>query len=108
MIVVGDGDIIKNSYSKATGRMAPLGYDRYTGELFGNKDFLLNCVNYLCDDSGLISVRAREVKLRMLDETLIKSSRTSIQVKNVVIPIIIIILVGILLSYLRKRKFGKG
>jgi ABC-2 type transport system permease protein len=85
-----------------------LGYDRYTGELFGNKDFLLNCVNYLCDDSGLISVRAREVKLRMLDETLIKSSRTSIQLKNVVIPIVIIILVGILLSYLRKRKFGKG
>ncbi len=107
MIVVGDGDVIKNSYSRATGSMAPLGYDRYTGELFGNKDFLLNCVNYLCDDSGLISVRSREVKLRLLDETQVKSSRTAIQVKNVVVPIILILLAGALLTFLRKRKFSR-
>ena len=107
MIVVGDGDVIKNSYSRATGRMAPLGYDRYTGELFGNKDFLLNCVNYLCDDSGLISVRSREVKLRLLDETQVKASRTAIQVKNVLVPIVLILLTGVLLTYLRKRKFGR-
>ena len=107
MIIVGDGDIIKNSYSRATGRMAPLGYDRYTGELFGNKDFLLNCVNYLCDDSGLISVRSREVKLRLLDETQVKASRTAIQVKNVAVPIILILLAGVILSFLRKRQYGR-
>jgi ABC-2 type transport system permease protein len=107
MIIVGDGDIIKNSYSRATGRMAPLGYDRYTGEQFGNKDFLLNCVNYLCDDSGLISVRSREVKLRLLDETQVKASRTAIQVKNVAVPIILILLAGVILSFLRKRQFGR-
>jgi ABC-2 type transport system permease protein len=107
MIIVGDGDIIKNSYSRATGRMAPLGYDRYTGEQFGNKDFLLNCVNYLCDDSGLISVRSREVKLRLLDETQVKASRTAIQVKNVAVPIILILLAGVILSFLRKRQYGR-
>jgi ABC-2 type transport system permease protein len=108
MIVVGDGDVIKNSYSRTTGRMSPLGYDRYTGELFGNKDFILNCVNYLCDDSGLISVRSREVKLRLLDETQVKSSRTSIQIRNVLVPILLILISGLILSFLRKRKFGRN
>lgn len=108
MIVVGDGDVIKNSYSRTTGRMSPLGYDRYTGELFGNKDFILNCVNYLCDDSGLISVRSREVKLRLLDETQVKSSRTSIQIRNVLVPILLILVSGLILSFLRKRKFGRN
>jgi ABC-2 type transport system permease protein len=108
MIVVGDGDVIKNSYSRTTGRMSPLGYDRYTGELFGNKDFILNCVNYLCDDSGLISVRSREVKLRLLDETQVKSSRTAIQIRNVLVPIILILISGLILSFLRKRKFGRN
>jgi ABC-2 type transport system permease protein len=105
---VGDGDVIKNSYSRTTGRMSPLGYDRYTGELFGNKDFILNCVNYLCDDSGLISVRSREVKLRLLDETQVKSSRTSIQIRNVLVPILLILISGLILSFLRKRKFGRN
>lgn len=108
MIVVGDGDVIKNSYSRTTGRMSPLGYDRYTGELFGNKDFILNCVNYLCDDSGLISVRSREVKLRLLDETQVKSTRTSIQIRNVLVPILLILISGLILSFLRKRKFGRN
>jgi ABC-2 type transport system permease protein len=89
MIVIADGDVARNTVIK-NGQIAPLGYDRYSGELFGNKDFLLNCVNYLCDDAGLISVRSRTAKLRLLDETKIKAERLSIQLKNVVMPIAIL------------------
>jgi ABC-2 type transport system permease protein len=107
MIVVSDGSVIKNGVSRTTGRLSPLGYDRYTGELFGNRDFVLNCINYLCDDSGLISVRSRIIKTRLLDEAKIKGERTAIQLKNVLIPLLIITFLGFLLSFLRKRKFGK-
>jgi ABC-2 type transport system permease protein len=107
MIVVADGDVARNAVNK-NGQIAPLGYDRYSGELFGNKDFLLNCVNYLCDDAGLISVRSRTAKLRLLDETKIKAERFSIQLKNVVLPIALLLLAGVVLVNLRKRKYAKS
>jgi ABC-2 type transport system permease protein len=106
MIVVADGDVIKNGVSRTTGRLSPLGLDKYTGEMFGNRDFILNCMNYLCDDSGLISVRARVIKTRILDETKVKNERTNIQLKNVLLPLILISFLGIVLSFIRKRKFG--
>lgn len=105
MIVVGDGDVIQNGVSPSTGKLVPLGYDRYTGELFGNRDFILNCMNYLCDDDGLIAVRSRAIALRLLDEPKVKASRTRIQMQNVVIPIGIILLSGLIISRLRKRKY---
>jgi ABC-2 type transport system permease protein len=108
MIVVSDGDVMRNIVNRADNRVAPLGYDRYTGELFGNKDFLLNCVNYLCDDAGLISVRSREAKLRLLDETKLKANRAVIQIRNVVIPIVCLLLAGTVLVWMRKRKFSKA
>lgn len=107
MIVVADGDVARNAVNK-NGQIAPLGYDRYSGELFGNKDFLLNCVNYLCDDAGLISVRSRTAKLRLLDETKIKSDRTSIQLKNVVLPIALLLIAGLVIINLRKRNYAKS
>lgn len=107
MIVVADGDVARNAVNK-NGQIAPLGYDRYSGELFGNKDFLLNCVNYLCDDAGLISVRSRTAKLRLLDETKVKAERFSIQLKNVVLPIALLLLAGVVLVNLRKRKYARS
>jgi ABC-2 type transport system permease protein len=107
MIVIADGDVARNTVIK-NGQIAPLGYDRYSGELFGNKDFLLNCVNFLCDDAGLISVRSRTAKLRLLDETKIKAERTSIQLKNVVLPIVLLLLAGLVLVNLRKRKYARS
>jgi ABC-2 type transport system permease protein len=60
----------------------------------------------LCDDSGLISVRSRIIKTRLLDDTKIKGERTNIQLKNVLTPLVIIALMGFLLNFLRRRKFG--
>lgn len=107
MIVVADGDVIRNGVSRQTGRLMPMGYDRYTGEQFGNRDFILNCVNYLCDDAGLISVRAREAKVRLLDDARIKNERFRIQLKNVVVPIVSLMLAGLLIVYLRRRRYSR-
>ncbi len=107
MIFVSDGDIIKNQFHYSKGNPLPLGYDQYTGQVFGNKEFILNCINYLCDDSGLITVRSRELKLRMLDKTKIEKSKVKWQVINVVLPVLVIILFALVLSFLRKRRYTK-
>ncbi|MEI8204648.1 MAG: gliding motility-associated ABC transporter substrate-binding protein GldG [Bacteroidota bacterium] len=107
MIVVGDGDIIKSQLHLSKGYPLPLGYDQYTKESFGNKDFILNCVNYLCDDSGLISTRARELKIRLLDKTRVEKEKLKWQLINTLVPIALIILFGVFQAILRRRKYAK-
>jgi ABC-2 type transport system permease protein len=110
MIVVADGDIIKNQLQPGTAGATPLplGYDKYTGQQFGNKDFVLNAMNYLCDDSGLLSVRSREVKLRLLDDNRVKAERTQWQIINSLVPILIVLVFAMIQGYLRKRKYTKS
>ena len=45
MIVISDGDLARNQIDK---NLMPveLGYDQRTGNLYDNKDFIMNCVNY--------------------------------------------------------------
>jgi ABC-2 type transport system permease protein len=108
MILVGDGDIIKNQLRTTSSGIVPypLGYDRHTGQSFGNKDFILNAMNYLIDENGLISIRSRELKLRLLDRTKINDDRLFWQIFNVLLPISIVILLGIGMFYYRKKKFA--
>ncbi|MCD4731782.1 MAG: gliding motility-associated ABC transporter substrate-binding protein GldG [Bacteroidales bacterium] len=108
MIVVCDGDIIKNQV-RTTGSQPtpyPLGYDRYTGQTFGNKEFILNVMNYLIDENGLISIRSRELKLRLLDRTKINENKLLWQLINTVLPVVLIIILGIVMYYVRKKKYA--
>ncbi len=107
MIVVSDGDIIKNQFHIPKGYPLPLGFDQFTGETFGNKDFILNALNYLTDGPGLISLRSREMKLRLLDKTKISSNRIIWQLVNLLVPVIFVLLIGVLLVWLRKRKYSR-
>jgi ABC-2 type transport system permease protein len=107
MIVVSDGDIIKNQFHIPKGYPLPLGFDQFTRETFGNKEFILNSMNYLTDGASLISLRSRETKLRMLDRTKISESRISWQLINLLAPIVIVLIIGILLVWLRKRKYTR-
>jgi ABC-2 type transport system permease protein len=104
MIIVSDGDVIRNNYDRSRGMPFPLGYDKYTRQTFGNSDFLMNAVNYLCDDSGLISVRARDLKLRLLDSGRISQDKLMLQTLNVALPVILILLFGIVRAWMRRRK----
>lgn len=107
MIVFADGDIPKNQFRPSDGMPLPAGYDQYTQQSFGNKDFVLNAINYLCDDSGLIKVRSRELKLRLLDKAQISKSKTIIQIINVLIPVLLILIIGIVKITIRKKKYSR-
>jgi ABC-2 type transport system permease protein len=107
MIVIADGDVIRSEKNKSTGQMYPLGYDRFTNQQYGNKNFILNCVNYLMDDSGLITVRSRELKLRLLDRERIKTEKGKWQVVAVSLPLLSIALLGVYRYFARKRKYTK-
>lgn len=107
MIVVADGDIIKNYYSVKDSSVYPLGFDRYSRQSFSNKIFIQNAIDWLADDYNLIEARSKEVKLRLLDKEKIKSQKLKWQLFNIVFPIALIVIVGIYLFYYRKRKYAK-
>ena len=107
MIVVADGDIIRNDASRTGNTVTPmpLGQDRYTGEIFGNRDFIVNCLNYLVDDNGLMKLRSRELKLRLLDKPRIRDEKVFWQVLNIAGPVLIVVLAGLLYHFIRKRVY---
>ncbi len=109
MIVVSDADIIKNDVrQRADGIfITPLGYDRYTKQTYGNKEFVMNAVHYLVDESGVLDIRSREFKLRLLDKSKVLEERTKWQLVNTVLPVVFIIIFAILVAYIRKRKYTK-
>ena len=107
MIVVADGDLIRNQFHIPKGYPLPLGFDQYTQITYGNKDFIENAVSYLVDGEGLIEVRNRELKIRLLDANKINNDALIWQVVNVLLPSIVVIIFGIVLAIIRKRRFTK-
>lgn len=106
MIVLSDGDFCRNEINKTTGRAYELGFDPDTNQTFGNLDFLLNSIDYLIDGKGLITARSKEVKIRLLDTVKVKDQRTTWQIINLILPLILLSLYGIIRFYLRKRKYS--
>ena len=106
MIVISDGDVIKNQLDK---NLLPveLGYDQRSGNLYDNKDFLMNCVNYLLDDTGLINIRSKDLDLPLLDKEKVYENYTYIQFLTIGLPIVILAAFGFLFTFLRKRKYSR-
>jgi ABC-2 type transport system permease protein len=105
MVFIADGDIARNPI-KGSGDNAeplPLGFDRFTKQTFGNKDFIINTINYLCDKKGLLDSRKKEVKLRLLDRPKINGQKTFWQLINILLPLLFVILITVIWSILRKK-----
>lgn len=107
VIVISDGDVIRNEIQFSTLQPYPLGYDKFMKQTFANKTFILNCMNYLCDGPDFLNLRAREVKLRMMDKKKLKNESGKWKMINVTLPLVSIVVVGIILTRLRKRKYTK-
>ena len=110
MIIVSDGDIIRNTYSEKTGNVYPLGYDKFGKFVYpGNKTFIMNAVHYLCDNNQdllLSPLKTKELQLRLLDKEKVQKYKFYIQLLNLLLPILIIIILGIFYSYSKKKKYA--
>ncbi|MBF90356.1 MAG: gliding motility-associated ABC transporter substrate-binding protein GldG [Flavobacteriales bacterium] len=106
MIVVADGDIIKNHVSKS-GNAYPLGYNPYNNQQYnGNKKFIINALNYLLGKEELLLIRSRELKLRLLDKNELANNRFFWQIINILTPLLFIAILGLVWTMNRKRKFS--
>ncbi len=103
VVVISDGDLIRNDIVK--GSPVALGFDRYTNTTYGNKSFFLNIMDYFCDDSGLMSVRSKEFRLRMIDPAVLEADTTVLKWFNVTLPIILLLVFGLIKFYLRLRRY---
>jgi ABC-2 type transport system permease protein len=110
MIVIGDGDFIRNDVALSrTGipEPLPLGYDRFTRQTFGNKEFIMNAVNFLLDERDLMSLRNRQLTLRLLDREKIREQRFRWQLFNILLPLLVISIFGFAYTWFRNYKYAK-
>jgi len=107
IIVIADGDIIRNDVNPRDGAVQPLGFDPITQYTFANQDLLLNSIAYLVEEDGLIKARNREIKIRPLDKERIKDERMFWQVLNLLTPLLLVITFGFTRAYWRKLKYSK-
>ncbi|WP_163708213.1 gliding motility-associated ABC transporter substrate-binding protein GldG [Mangrovibacterium lignilyticum] len=107
IVVLADGSLIANKVSHRDGqvRTQPLGYDDYSKQTFGNKAFLVNALNYLCDNSGIMELRSRVFKIRLLDKVRLREEKLFWQVLNVAGPLVFILLFGLIFQLVRIRKY---
>lgn len=106
MIVVSDGDLIRNSVSN-NGDIYPLGYDRFIKYTYpGNKKFIMNSIHFLCDETGLTQLKSKEIKLRLLDKEKIKNNKTFIQLINILLPLLILLIFAFIFTKIKKIKYA--
>jgi len=106
MIVIADGDLARNQLDK-NGLPVELGYDQRSGNLYDNKDFMMNCINYLLDDTGLINIRSKDLDLPLLDKEKVYENYSQTQLITIGLPILILLVFGLVFTYLRKKKYSK-
>ena len=103
LIIVGDGDLAANQLKN--GRPLELGYDQWTNNFYGNKEFLVNAMNYLLEDTGLINIRNKQVSIPLLDTARVSEEKSRWQLLNIGIPVVLVVLAGLVFNGLRRRKY---
>ena len=107
LLIVSDGDFLSNEVNRKTGAYAPMGYDKITGVTFGNRRFLLNMMDYLLDEQGLIVARNKEIKLRPMDKKKLERDTRAWQLFNLLLPLTLIVALGLLRYFWRKYRYGR-
>lgn len=106
MVVISDGDIIRNDYDPVNSRVSPLGYYKFTKESYANKAFIQNAIEWLTDENGIIAARSKDIKLRLLDNARVKAEQSFWQGLNIGVPLILLLIFGIAYNFIRKRKYA--
>ena len=106
MIVIGDGDLARNEINPRNGQPQMLGFDRFSNYTFANQELLINAIAWLVEDNGLLTARTKEVKIRPLDKEKVKNEKSFWQLLNVALPVIVIVLLGWVWTYVRRKRFA--
>jgi len=106
VLVVADGDFVRNEINVNTDRPLQLGYDQFTRETFANEDFVLNAMAYLLDGTGLIRARSKKIEIRPLDKIKVQQQRAYWQALNIGLPLVLLAAFGLVKYYLRKRRYA--
>lgn len=105
-LFVGDGDFIRNLYNPDDNKLSPIGFNLYENRAFeGNRDFILNAIEYMTDDRGISFARSKEISMRSLDMIKVKQEKSFWQWLNIGLPVLIVIFLGFIFQYIRKRKY---
>lgn len=108
ILVCSDGDIIVNEIDRKTGNPYPMGFDRFSQHQYGNQDFVINTLNYLLDEQGLLTAKSKSVGLRPLDKLKISNQKTKWQFINIVLPLVLLVVFGFLRFYYVKNKYAQA
>jgi ABC-2 type transport system permease protein len=110
MVVIGDAGLIANkvNYSVQPPKIQELGYDRVSKQTFGNKEFLLNSIYYLNDDAGIMQLRNRTVQLRLLDKVKLREEKSFWQWLNLVVPLVVVLLFGLVYNIIRRYRYSRS
>lgn len=108
IIVFADGDLVRNEVNRKTNQPLELGFDRFMRTRFANKDLVMNAMEYLLDETGLMNVRAKQITLRPLDRLRVKEERQRWQLINLAAPLLLLLLFGLAKFYLRKSKYERA
>lgn len=103
-VVIGSGSVLLNEIQK--GQPLPMGYDRYSGMQFSNRDLAVNAILWMTDSEGLISLREKTVALRLLNDRRAHEQRLKVQLVSTVSPIAILALIGGIVTFTRKRRYA--
>ena len=109
MVVIGDAGLIANkvNYSQQPPQIQELGYDRVSKQTFGNKEFLLNTIYYLNDETGIMQLRSRTVQLRLLDKVRLREEKSFWQWLNMVVPLVLVLLFGVVYNVIRRHRYSR-
>ena len=109
MVVIGDAGLIANkvNYAQQPPKIQELGYDRVSKQTFGNKEFLLNTIYYLNDETGTMQLRSRTVQLRLLDKVKLREEKSFWQWLNLVVPLVVVLLFGIVYNTIRRYRYSR-
>ena len=111
MIIIADGDMVLNEFSAQKQQVLPMGVNQYTVGTnyeyqFANHDFILNCIEYLINDGGIMETRNKDYVLRVLDTKKVTEQKTLWQIVHTVFPVLLVLILGFFYQYLRKRKYS--
>ena len=104
-VVIGSGSVVMNEVQK--GQALPMGFDRYSGMQFSNRDFIANAVLWLTDSEGLISLREKNVALRLLNDKRAHDERLKVQLVSTISPVAILALIGGIVTIIRRKKYAR-